>query len=105
MLEPSYKILKVIESHPEYTQRQIAKELGYSLGKVNYVLSALVGKGIIKLQRFIKSKNKTRYRYVFTPQGIKQRYGIAKAFISKKMNDYDRIAEEINEAKKFLEKF
>ena len=82
MLEPSYKILKIIESHQEYTQRQIAKELGYSLGKVNYVLSALVGKGIIKLQRFIKSKNKAGYRYVFTPQGIKQRYGIAKVRFS-----------------------
>jgi len=49
MIEPSYKILKIIEAHPEYTQRRIARELGYSLGKVNYVLSALIEKGIIKI--------------------------------------------------------
>ena len=53
-----YKILNILEEHHEYSQRKIAHELGYSLGKVNYVIAALVEKGILKLQKFIKSRNK-----------------------------------------------
>jgi len=102
MLEPTYKVIKVIEKNPDYTQRKITKELGYSLGKVNYVIAALVDKSIIKLQRFMKSKNKAGYRYVLTPHGIKEKYKITKAFIKRKMTEYDKIVKEIEEAKDVL---
>ena len=61
--------------------------LGYSLGKVNYVIASLVDKGIIILQRFMKSKNNAGYRYVLTPHGIKEKYKITKAFIKRKMTE------------------
>jgi len=76
--------------------------LGYSLGKVNYVIAALVDTGIIQLQRFMKSKNKLGYRYILTPEGTKQKYKITKAFLKRKMEEYDSIVEEITEAKKIL---
>ena len=68
MIETSYKIIKLIEKNPEYTQRKIAKASGYSLGKVNYIIASLTGKGIIKLQRFINSNNKDGYKYVLTAE-------------------------------------
>lgn len=102
MIESSYKILKIIEAHPEYTQRRIATELDYSLGKVNYILSALVKKGIIKIQRFIKSDNKFRYRYILTPRGIAEKYKLTKAFLKRKLEEYKKISEEIEEAKSVL---
>jgi len=72
------------------------------LGKVNYVIASLVDKGMIKLQRFIKSKNKAGYRYELTPHGIKEKYKITKAFIKRKMTEYDKLEKEIEEAKSVL---
>jgi len=102
-IETSYKILKILEENPDYTQRKIAKELGFSLGKVNYVISALIDKGIIKLHRFIKSKNKSGYRYILTPKGIKEKYKITKEFLERKLKEYEQIKQEIDEAKRGLE--
>ncbi|MFW6139546.1 MAG: MarR family EPS-associated transcriptional regulator [Spirochaetota bacterium] len=103
MVEHSYKIITVIEKHPEYTQRKIAQELGYSLGKVNYIIASLADKGLIKWQRFMKSKHKAGYRYILTPRGIKAKYNITRAFIKKKMKEYDIIAREIEEARKSIQ--
>jgi len=94
MIEPSYKIIKLIEENPELSQRKIAKELGYSLGKVNYVISSLSQKGIIKLQRFMKSKNKRGYRYILTPEGIKEKYKITKAFLKNKVHIPVKVASD-----------
>ncbi len=102
-IETSYKILKILEENPQYTQRKIAKELGYSVGKVNYIISSLVDKGIIKLQKFIKSKNKTKYRYILTPRGIVEKYRITREFLKKKLKEYEQIQKDIEEAKKKLE--
>lgn len=66
IVDEYYKVLSIVEKNPDYTQRKIANELGYSLGKVNYLIAALAEKGILKLQRFLKSKNKFGYRYVLT---------------------------------------
>ncbi len=101
--EKYYKVINIIERYPNYTQRKIAKELGYSLGKVNYVIASLAQKGIIKLQRFVKSKNKLGYRYILTPEGIKQKYKITKDFLTSKMEDYENIVKEIEEAKHSLD--
>ncbi len=100
--EKYYRVIRILERNPNYTQRKIAKELGYSLGKVNYVIVFLVDKGIIKLQRFMKSKNKADYRYVLTPHGIKEKYKITKVFIKRKTEEYGNIVKDIEEAKKVL---
>lgn len=100
--EKYYKLISIIEKNPECTQRKIAKELGYSLGKVNYIIASLTEKGIIKLQRFFKSKNKLCYRYMLTPEGIKQKYRITREFLKIKMKEYDNIVKEIEEAKNVL---
>lgn len=100
--ESYYKVIKLIDEKPDYTQRKIAQELGYSLGKVNYLISSLVEKGVIKLQRFIKSKNKLGYRYILTPKGIKEKYRITKEFLKRKMQEYDMLQKEIQEARETL---
>ena len=100
--ESYYKVIKIIDEKPDYTQRKIAQELGYSLGKVNYLISSLVEKGVVKLQRFIKSKNKLGYRYILTPKGIKEKYRITKEFLKRKIQEYDLLQKEIQEARETL---
>ena len=68
--ENRYRLLKLLEENPEISQRQLAKEMGISLGKVNYCLKALIEKGIIKAKRFKKSDNKKAYTYLLTHKGI-----------------------------------
>ena len=102
MIEPYYKIIKIIEENPHFTQRKIAKELGYSVGKVNYVMASLTKKGVIKLQKFAKSKNKWGYRYILTPEGLKRKYEIIKEFLRKKIQEYNNVVREIEEAKNSL---
>jgi len=103
-VESFYRVTKIIEEHPEYTQRRIAKELGYSVGKVNYVLTALVKKGMIKFQRFLKSTNKTGYKYMLTPKGVQEKVKLTRQFIKTKFDEYEKIQRELEEAKKSLDK-
>ena len=98
-----YKIIQIIEKNPLYTQRKIAKELGYSLGKVNYVIASLVEKGIIKLNRFLKSSDKWEYRYVLTSKGLRAKYNITREFLARKTKEYEDLVNEIKEAKRSLE--
>jgi len=65
-----YHILKAIEEEPDVSQRKLSFLLGCSLGKVNFIMKALIDKGVIKMERFAKSKNKLGYAYVMTPKGI-----------------------------------
>jgi EPS-associated MarR family transcriptional regulator len=102
MNESDYRVIQLLEKKPESTQRIISRELGYSLGKVNYIIATLIDKGIVKLQKFMKSNNKFGYRYILTPSGIKARYRITKDFLKRKMREYERIVKEIDEAKKVL---
>jgi len=102
MIEPVYKVIHIIEQYPDYSQRKIAKELGYSVGKVNYVIASLLEKGLLKLQRYLKASNKSGYRYILTPKGIKQKYTITKAFLRNKIREYDTLLSEIEEARQSL---
>lgn len=97
-----YKILSILEENPDFSQRKIAHELGYSLGKVNYLISSLIEKGILKLQKFIKSNHKLGYRYILTTEGIKQKYNITRAFLRRKIEEYDNILKEIEGAQEVL---
>jgi EPS-associated MarR family transcriptional regulator len=100
--EDSYYLLKEIDSGYEHTQRSLSKSLGYSLGKVNYLIKSLTEKGLIKLENFTKHNNKLGYCYVLTPQGMKEKIEITKAFIERKEAEYDRLRVEIEEAKRHV---
>ena len=69
-----FNILRKIDKDPEASQRELAKELGLSIGKLNYCLKALKEKGLIKIQNFSKSQKKTKYLYFLTPKGVEERF-------------------------------
>lgn len=90
-----FRILRMLEKNPHASQREIAEELGTSLGGVNYCLNALIAKGHVKIDNFRTSKNKLGYVYVLTPEGIAHRAGLAVRFIKRKMAEYEAIKAEI----------
>ena len=91
--ELTIKLLNVIHRNPKISQREIAKQLGISIGKTNYVIKALIEKGIIKTYRFLNSKNKWAYKYILTPEGIKEKTRITKEFVKRKMEEYEKLLE------------
>ena len=88
-------ILRKINSENGISQRGLAKELGFSLGKLNYCLKALKNKGFVKIKNFQKNPNKLNYAYILTPKGIKQKIIITKHFIAKKMQEYEKLKKYI----------
>jgi len=98
-----YKILKILETNPDISQRQLAEELGVSLGKVNYCLQALIGKGLIKVKNFSKSPKKSRYLYILTPAGIENKAALTKRFLTRKVAEYESLRIEIEDIRKELE--
>jgi EPS-associated MarR family transcriptional regulator len=89
-------ILRKINNKPESTQRQLAKELGFSLGKLNYLLNALKAKGLIKINNFKKNPNKINYIYVLTPRGIVEKTNLTLNFMKKKLEEYGELKKEID---------
>ena len=98
--EINYKILKILESNSHLSQRQMAKEMGISLGKFNYCLRELIKKGVVKIDRFKSSDNKAAYMYILTPKGIEQKALITASFLRRKMAEYKKIKEEIETLKR-----
>lgn len=92
-----YTLLKTLEENPELSQRDLAKKLGISLGKVNYCLNMLVKKGSLKINNFRKSDNKLAYAYLLTPQGIESRARMTVEFLRVKVQEYERLRAEIEE--------
>ena len=90
-------VLRKINNKPETTQRELAEELGFSLGKLNYCLKALKAKGLIKIANFKKSKNKMKYIYILTPSGITARTKLTINFMKRKMQEYDELKKEIDD--------
>ncbi len=90
-----YRVLTLLESNPDLTQREIAKELGLSTGGINYCLRALIDKGWVKVQNFSESKNKFGYIYVLTPVGISQKIALTGKFLQRKMREYEVLKSEI----------
>ena len=88
-------ILRKIESPNKFTQRILATKLGFSLGKLNYCLKNLKQKGLIKISRFEKSKNKLNYIYILTPRGIKVRTRLTINYMKLKMKEYDQLKKEL----------
>jgi len=94
-----YYLLREIASRSEFTQVELAEKIGVSVGKVNYVLSAFVQKGIVKMENFKQSKSKKGYLYLLTPDGIKEKKLITLNFIKRKMKEYERLEREIGKAR------
>ena len=94
-IDTEYTLLKILKDNPEMTQRQLSKELGLSLGKTNYVLHALVDKGLMKLSNFKRSDNKVGYLYLLTPEGVEEKTILAQNFLQRKSDQYNRLKKEI----------
>ena len=97
-----FEILRKIDKKPQITQRELAGELGFSLGKLNYCLKALKEKGFIKIKNFAKNKNKLNYAYVLTPKGLGEKTKLTINFMKLKMKEYDELKAEVNTLKKNL---
>lgn len=95
MQEAHFKLLRLIESRPDATQRELAEAMGVSLGKLNYCVKALVDKGWIKARNFRNSKNKLAYVYLLTPRGIEQKAAITVHFLRRKVAEYESLKKEI----------
>ena len=91
-----FEVLRQIQKKPETTQRELAVELGFSLGKLNYCMKALQQKGLIKIENFKRNPNKINYLYVLTPKGIDHKLNLTLKFMKKKMQEYDELKKEIN---------
>jgi len=93
-----FDLLRKIKNKPESTQRELAQELGFSLGKLNYCLKGLQKKGLIKIKNFKKNPNKFNYLYVLTPEGLATKTKLTINFMKKKMKEYDELKKEIEES-------
>ena len=90
-----FNVLRKIKSKPQSTQRELANELGFSLGKLNYCLNSLKVKCLIKMRNFKKNPNKINYIYVLTPRGIATKTKLTLNFMKQKMKEYDELKREI----------
>ena len=95
-----FEVLRKIKSNPEATQRKLASELDFSLGKLNYCLKALKAKGLIKLQNFKQNPNKITYIYILTPKGIAAKTKLTINFMRQKMFEYDQLKLELERIRK-----
>lgn len=93
--ERHLEILRLVEKRPERTQREIASSLGISLGAANFCLRALVEKGLVKVRNFRASDNKLRYAYVLTPRGLSAKIDMTRAFLKRKLDEYETLRGEI----------
>ena len=92
-------LLRRLETNPQYTQRELSKEMGVSLGKINYCIKKLIEKGWVKANNFRHSSNKMNYTYLLTPKGIENRGKLTLYFLQRKLEEYDLLKFEINELK------
>lgn len=101
--EASYKLLKQLEANPAVSQRELARKMGMSLGKVNFCLRALISKGFIKANNFHNNKKKLGYLYVLTPSGIEKKTILTTNFLKRKLVEYEAIQKEIAELKEEIQ--
>ncbi len=101
--EYRYKILRLLEEDPQMSQRDLARTLGISLGKVNYCLQALIEKGMVKANNFKNSQNKQAYMYLLTRRGITEKARVTVRFLKYKVNEYENLEREIENLKREIE--
>ena len=90
-----FEILRSINKNPNTTQRELANELGFSLGKLNYCIRALKAKGLVKIENFKKNPNKLNYLYLLTPKGISEKSEMTLNFMKRKMLEYNELKNEL----------
>ena len=93
------RVLRALEANPELSQRQLAQQLGVSLGGVNYALKALIERGFVKADNIRRSGTKVAYLYVLTPKGIAEKSSLATAFLGRKLEEYEVLRQEIEALK------
>ena len=93
--ENALQALKLLEKNPELTQRELAAELGISLGKTHYMIKALIDMGWIKLDNFQRSNNKWGYAYLLTPMGLAEKAAITVRFLARKQEEYRQLEQQI----------
>jgi EPS-associated MarR family transcriptional regulator len=98
--ESHYKLMRLLEVNPEMSQRDLARELGISLGKVNYCLRALIHKGWIKANNFTNSQNKAAYMYLLTPRGIEEKASLTLRFLQSRIREYEALRAEIRQMRR-----
>lgn len=94
-----FEVMRKIQNNPDSSQREMAEELGFSLGKLNYCLKALKQKGLVKIRNFQKNPKKLNYVYVLTPKGISIKTKLTINFMKRKMHEYDQLKKELNRKK------
>ena len=93
--EVALRLMRLLQACPELSQRELAQQMGISLGGLNYCLNALIDKGFVKIANFSKSKNKFKYVYLLTHQGIAEKVSLTSRFLKRKMEEYDALKAEI----------
>mgnify|MGYP001177018077 CR=1 FL=1 len=93
--ELEYRVLKILEQQPDLTQRQLAEQLGVSLGKTHYLVKSLIDVGWVKFDNFQRSDNKWGYAYLLTPMGIVEKAAITARFLVRKQQEHVKLQEEI----------
>lgn len=91
-----FRIMRILQDNPDLTQRELADKLGMSVGGLNYCLKALIDKGFVKMGNFQKSKNKFKYVYLLTPQGIAEKVALTSRFLKRKLEEYEALKNEID---------
>jgi EPS-associated MarR family transcriptional regulator len=90
-----FELLRLLEARSQLTQREVASSLGVSLGKANYVLRALIERGLVKVENYRKSGNKAAYLYLLTPKGIARKSSLTRRFLARKVREYEALRLEI----------
>ena len=93
--ELQFRVLRLLDSNPHLSQRELSKSLGVSLGGVNYCLNALAAKGAVKIENFKNNQNKWVYAYLLTPQGIAEKTALTGSFLKRKIQEYEQLKQEI----------
>ena len=99
-INESLMLMRAIDANPQITQRELSTSLGLSLGKINFLVRAMVGKGFIKADNFKNSKNKIAYLYCLTPKGIEEKAKITYRFLKWKVVEFEKLEQEIQQLKK-----
>ena len=93
--DTNYRVMRLLHNNPDMTQRELAEELGVSVGGLNYCLKALISKGLIKMQNFRNAKNKFGYVYILTPKGFTEKAALTHRFLKRKIEEYETLKIEI----------
>jgi EPS-associated MarR family transcriptional regulator len=94
--DATFRVMRLLQANPDLTQRELAQELGVSVGGLNYCLKALIDKGWVKMQNFSQSKNKFGYVYILTPTGMAEKAALTSRFLKRKMREYEALKAEID---------